>query len=152
MFGGTVLCWLFLSGRRRQSHGSRRCRSAKWDTVDNVTINVPNLVLLCLFCHYPRRLAYLVPSSSASDPIISHQLPFLSLLCHRHRQSTPPPTEYAPPLVRAVMRKHLHRLLTTEWGRYDGDGVPNRFEPLCPPPRLRGRIHHCNGHSRLRRS
>ena len=105
MLGGTFLCCPLLCGRRRQSYQIRRFHSAKWDTIDNFPPNMPDLVLLRLFCRCPNCPAYMLPSSSAADPIISHQLNFLPLPL----PLPPPPTEYAP-----------------ELGRYKDSGLPCR--------------------------
>ena len=130
MMGGAVLCWPLLCRRRRQSYQIHPFRSAKWETIDGFPPNLPDFVLLHLFCRRPHRPVSLLPSSSTDNTIVSHQLPF----------SPPPPplplppTEYASPSVQAGMQNHMRRPSATERGRYDNDGLPRCFLPLTAPP------------------
>ena len=138
-----MLCRLLLCRRRRrrQSHRSRRFCSSEWDIFNNFPPNVPNLVLPHLFCRCPHPPAYMLPSSSAADPIISHQLPLSPL--------TPPspPAEYTPP---PRLRWACKSICVAPRPTNEADTTTTAYPiaadiSLC----LRERIHHRNGHWRL---
>ena len=78
---GALLCWMILYRRRRRIHQSRRCRYAKWDTVNIFRPNFTYFILLCLYCRRPHCSASLMLSASYTSPII------LNLFYFPHRLS-----------------------------------------------------------------
>ena len=80
-----LLCWaLLICGRRRRSHQSQRCCSAKGYTVYVSPPIMPNLVLPCIYWRCPRRPAYLISSLSSVSLVILH------IFCCPHRLTSLP--------------------------------------------------------------
>ena len=85
-----TLSWILLYNtilyrKHRSIHQIRHCCSAKWYTINVFSPIIPDLVLLCLYCHFPWHTAYLLPLLSSVILIILHLFccPF-NLASHTH--------------------------------------------------------------------
>ena len=72
IMGRRLLCQILLCRIRRRRKQIHHCHSIKWDTIDNLPTNVPDLVLPHLYrlCHH--RTSYMLLFSSIISPIIPH--------------------------------------------------------------------------------